>query len=268
MTQEPDSRRPDRSPADAAEPDSAASASAPEPGARPVPPPEPRQRWRLTFARASDPGRRSHRDVADAWLAGLADSGLPLAGGGRGRQPLSFGLALPAGVAVEHELADLLLVERLRLHVVRPAVERSLPDGLELIDIHDVWLGSPAIAAAVAAADYRVTLGGSAARDGDRLAAAVAGFMAASSVSVERRRGSGTTAVDIRPLVADVRVDGTALWVRGLVHPERGAGRPEDVVAALAASMGADLVVEELVRERVLLAEELGGPASTPGDAV
>ena len=36
--------------------------------------------------------------------------------------------------------------------------------------------------------------------------------------------------------------------------PERGVGRPEEVLAALAERMGVELAFSELVRERIVLA--------------
>jgi radical SAM-linked protein len=247
------------------------ASTAAEPSVSTVPPREPRQRWRIVFARRADPNRLTHRDVADAWLAALTASGLPLAGGGRGRQPLTFGLPLPAGIAAEREVADLVLVERLPIAEVRPSLLRSLPPGVALVDLHDVWLGAPAIAASVVAADYRVTVADATRLDGAQLAAAAAELLASASVPIARQRGGGEATVDLRPLVDDIRPIGDAgdgggmgLWIRCRVHPERGSGRPEEVVAAISAIAGRDVEVGETVRERVVLAEDRADPASDP----
>jgi hypothetical protein len=47
------------------------------------------------------------------------------------------------------------------------ACERP-PGGWRLVDVHDVWLGSPALAGQVVAADYRIEVAGA---DADALAA-------------------------------------------------------------------------------------------------
>ena len=42
-------------------------------------------------------------------------------------------------------------------------------------------------------------------------------------------------------------------------HPELGAGRPEEVVAALADAAGVALAIAAMTRSRLLLADGLGG---------
>ena len=42
---------------------------------------------------------------------------------------------------------------------VRDRIGAGLPEGWRLVDVYDVWLGAPALAGQVAAADYRITLG-------------------------------------------------------------------------------------------------------------
>jgi hypothetical protein len=46
--------------------------------------------------------------------------------------------------------------------------------------------------------------------------------------------------------------------MRTLSHPSLGTGRPDEVVAALGDLAGIDLEVRMVVRERLVLAEELG----------
>ena len=67
---------------------------------------------------------------------------------------------------------------------------------------------------------------------------------------------------DLRPLLADVRVvDGgppVVVRIRTRFHPELGTGRPEEVVLALGDRVGVEVSVERIVRERLVLADELG----------
>jgi hypothetical protein len=86
-----------------------------------------------------------------------------------------------------------------------------------------------------------------------------------SATTLERRRPKGNDSVtyDLRPLLAAIDVqDGTPplLHLRTLFHPERGAGRPEEVLAALADALGRPLAAAAIVRERVLLADAPAGP--------
>ena len=67
---------------------------------------------------------------------------------------------------------------------------------------------------------------------------------------------------DLRPLLVAVAVSDpgppATLTVRTRFHPELGTGRPEEVVGALGDELGQTLVATSIVRERLVLADELG----------
>ncbi|MFL5680594.1 MAG: TIGR03936 family radical SAM-associated protein [Chloroflexota bacterium] len=225
-----------------------------------VAPREPRQRWRVTFRRGSGAPAVTHREVADTWMASLAEAGLPLlhAEGSKRRPPLTFAAPLPLGMPVEADLADLFLAERCLAWDVRDRVSAAGPDGIDVVALHDVWLGAPALSAVAAAADYRVELEGDAPAG---VAPAAQALLAAPSIPRRRQKGNGTVEYDLRPLVDSIdldRVGGTAvLRVRTRFHPERGSGRPEEVVAALGDVLGRPLAVTGTVRERILTIDEI-----------
>jgi radical SAM-linked protein len=238
-------------------------------GERPVRVAEPRQRWRIAFRRPAGDDADSRRDIVPDWLDRLAATGLPLAsrGGGRARMALALGAPLPVGMAGERELADVLLAERLPAWRVREAVRATLPSGHDLVELGDVWLGAPPLAAAIAGADYRVTL----ASDGDRGAEAVRGaaewLLAEQSVPRVRQKGGREVAYDLRPLVAGIEVLGgppTVLRVRARFDPERGSGRPDEVLGALSDRLGQPIAAAETVRERLLLAEDFADLGAKP----
>jgi hypothetical protein len=68
-------------------------------------------------------------------------------------------------------------------------------------------------------------------------------------------------AYDLRPLLVDRAVaeagPPTVIVARTRFHPELGTGRPEEVVAALGDALGAPIDVASVVRERLVLADEL-----------
>jgi hypothetical protein len=176
---------------------------------------------------------------------------------GRVRPRIAFGAPIPASLEVERELADIFLTEFVPIWQVREGLTAHLPDGWRLVDLHDVWLGGPALAGQVAAADYRIGMTGG---DGAVLASAAVALLAATELPRERLKGASTVRYDLRPLLADVRVidDGPppVLRTRTRFDPVLGTGRPEEVVAALGDAVGSPLVVTSLVRERLILAEE------------
>jgi radical SAM-linked protein len=219
----------------------------------------------------------THRELADGWLAALAASGLPLphAEGSRPRSPLSFAAPLPIGVPAERELADLLLAERMPIGDVRELLVPTLPESVELTGLHDVWLGAAPLPASLAAADYRVRLASDVSAIDLTLAAAE--LLAAETLPRQRARGGSQVSYDLRPLVDAVKVQPplpdapdpraaeandpapaeAVLLIRTLFDSARGMGRPEEVVAALADVLGRGIEMGGVVRERLLLVDEL-----------
>jgi radical SAM-linked protein len=220
---------------------------------------EARQRWRIVFRRDAGADALAQRDVTATWEAGFVASGLPLATAGR-RPRLVFGAPLPVGIAAERELADLFLAEVRPAHQVRAGLSAALPRGYELIDLFDVWLGAPSLASSVAGADYRVAVGGF---DGPiaELEAGAGALLAARSLPRERKKGGGSVRYDLRPLLLDLAVAAPGpppeLRIRTRIDSSVGAGRPDEVVAALSDRVGRPLVVASTVRERLLLADDL-----------
>jgi radical SAM-linked protein len=233
-----------------------------EPSTAPLEPPIPRQRWRLVLARAADGPATAQRELAEAWERAVRDAALPMAwsDGSNPRPRISFGAPLPVGMAADGELIDIVLTERWPVWRVREGLAPVLPAGWRLVDLQDVWLAGPPLAGRVAAADYRIVLAG--APDAGRLRAAVTELLAAPRIPRERAKGGGVVAYDLRPLVIDVGMGETSppvvVTTRTRFHPELGTGRPEEVIGALAAAAGVPLEIEAIVRERLLLADEVG----------
>ncbi len=197
--------------------------------------------------------------MVDVWETALEASALPLFRPvGRARGRIAFGAPIPATLEVERELADILLTEFVPTWQVREGLTDHLPDGWRLVDLFDVWLGSPPLAGQVAAADYRIGVNGA---DGPALVTAAAGLLAAKELPRERLKGGSTVRYDLRPLLVDARVvEGgppVVLLARTRFDPVLGTGRPEEVVAALRDEVSRPLDVSSLVRERLILAEEL-----------
>jgi radical SAM-linked protein len=220
----------------------------------------PRQRWRLVLAKSVDAPRIAGRELTDAWEDALEATGLPVHRAvGRSRTRVAFAAPLQQGLAAEREFAEVFLAERVPIWRVREAVGARVPEGWRLVDLFDVWVGGPALAGRVVAADYRIEL-----IDGtvpDRLAEAARSLLAARELPRVRQKGEGTVAYDLRPLLLDVAVHpGTACVIRARtrIHPELGTGRPEEVVAALAERVGEPLEVRTIMRERVILSGETG----------
>jgi radical SAM-linked protein len=195
------------------------------------------------------------------WEAAIDAAGLPVAWteGARPRPRISFGAPLPLEMPAEGELIDLVLTERWPAWRVREALRGRLPDGWRLIELTDVWLGGPPLPGRVVAADYRITLG-----PGPRpaaLAKAAAELLTAERIDRWRAKGAESVPYDLRPLLLDVRLAAPGpppvVVARTRFHPELGTGRPEEVVAAMGERLGLDLEVTSIVRERLLLLDDV-----------
>ncbi len=221
---------------------------------------EPRQRWRLVVARAAGAPDQAQRDLADDWVAAIDAAGLPVAWteGARPRPRIACGAPLPVGMAANAELIDVVITERWPAWRVREALTKHVPAGWRLVDVQDVWLAGPPLAGRVAAADYEIVLAGN--PHGDLLRVAAAGLLAAPRVSRQRAKGEDTVEYDLRPLLIDISIeDGPPVTVtaRTRFHPELGTGRPEEVVAALSDRLGLMLEIDSVVRDRLVLVEDL-----------
>jgi radical SAM-linked protein len=227
---------------------------------RPERPAEPRQRWRLVVARAADATEEAQRDVADGWVGAIEAAGLPVAWteGARSRPRIAFGAPLPIGMAANAELIDVVLSERWPTWRVRESLAGLVPAGWQLVELHDVWLAGPPLAGRVAAADYEVVLSGD--LPVERIRQAAADLLAAPHLPRRRPRADSSVEYDLRPLLIDVRVDGgppVRVLMRTRFHPELGTGRPEEVVAALADRAGRSLEIASVLRDRLILVEDL-----------
>lgn len=264
----------------------------PDPSLMPAPPPlppaEPRQRWRLTFSREPVPADQVGRAALDAWQESLFESGLPVANvdpSGDGRARIAFAAPLPAAARGEAELADVWLLERRPLWAVREALADRLPAAHRWIEAEDVWLGEPALAGRVTAADWRIELVGPE-LERARLAVAAERMMATRSLPRTRVKGSSEKRYDLRLLLDDLVVSGddraddlsaaeatdrVVVRVRTRFDPELGTGRPEEVVAAMAEFGGLDLEMTSLARVRLVIAgsgeSSSGARAIGPGRA-
>ena len=211
-------------------------------------------------ARSTGAPEQPQRDVADGWATAIDAARLPVAWteGARPRPRIAFAAPLPIGMAANAELIDVVLTERWPAWRLREALAGHVPFGWRLVEVHDVWLAGPPLAGRVAAADYEVVLSGG--EPVDRLREAAGELLAAPHLHRLRARGDDSIAYDLRPLLIDVGVEAgppVVVTVRTRIHPELGTGRPEEVVAALADRAGVALEIASIVRERVILAEDL-----------
>lgn len=254
---------------------------------------ESRQRWRLVFARDEEARFLSHLDAVKLWERAFRRGGIPVATseGFSPRPRVVFAAPLQLGMLAEHELADLFLAERLTSHNLRARLAAGMPRGYRIVELHDEWVGAPALAPQLAAADYRLSL---LHVERPAVETCIRTLLAAERLPRQRHREDKVVAYDLRPLLIDLRlragtdslgiaappspspspsdvVEGVCIWMRLRHTQDEGSGRAEEVVAALAEALpgrgagsssgqAAELTAVEMVhpvRERLWLNREL-----------
>jgi radical SAM-linked protein len=186
----------------------------------------------------------SHHDFARALERALRRADVPMAysAGFSPHPKISYVGAAPTGVASEAEYLELGLAATVDVERLRAALDASLPDGLDVLECVEVRPGTGGLAERVQASAWRVELPGITPAE---LAAAVAAFLAADRVDVQRLTRDGRRELDARgPVVtasasAGTSEDGCAI-LELVVRQVTPAVRPDDVLAALRAV--ADLV--------------------------
>ena len=225
----------------------------------------PRQRWQILFARRDPALRLRQAELLAEFERAFREAGLPISqtNATRPRARLKFAANLPVGVELRGEVLEVYLDELTPIGRIQAASE-LLPDGVEMVDAREVWHGFPSAASQLRAAEYEVKVRarGDAPLSSDDLRGAVVRLLAAQRLPGKRRRGeserrSDSGQRDLRPYIEDVEVldvdeaarTATVRMVLRLDPP--GAGRPEDVVAAL------DLPVRagQAIRTRLLFVD-------------
>jgi radical SAM-linked protein len=193
------------------------------------------KRGRLRFS--------SHRDFTRAFERALRRAGVPMAysAGFTPHPKISYvGSVAPTGVASEAEYLEVGLASPVDVDRLRAALDVCLPDGLDLLECVQVAPGTGALADRIDASAWRIELPGVAPAE---LAAALASFLAADRVEVERLTKAGRRQLDARAAVVGASAsaaedqDGCAI-LELVVRQVTPAVRPDDVLAALRAVAG------------------------------
>ncbi|WP_233515202.1 TIGR03936 family radical SAM-associated protein [Marinitenerispora sediminis] len=180
----------------------------------------------------------SHRDIARALERALRRARIPVAfsAGFSPHPKISYTGAAPTGVASEAEYFELALTEASEPEQVRVRLDAAMPEGLDVVEVVTATAGG--LADRLEASEWRVELPGVAPDDAR---AAVAAFLAADTVEVERLTKKGRRRFDTRGAVLRLDVDGSGAAERDetyvilqlVVRHTTPAVRPDDVVNGL-----------------------------------
>jgi radical SAM-linked protein len=189
-------------------------------------------RIRIKFAKTDAMRFTGNLDLHRAWERSFRRADLPLAysQGFNPRPRIQLASALPLGFTSQEEIVDVWLEEDLPLKAINAALEDALPPGLQLLEITEVDLRSPALQTQIEASEFIVTLLDSLPNLDKRLEA-----LLRLEELIRQRRGKS---YDLRPLILDIALlpsgksDPPRIFLR-LASREGATGRPEEVIDAL-----------------------------------
>jgi len=209
------------------------------------------QRLRVHYAKRGRLRFSSHRDFQRAFERALRRSAVPMAysAGFSPHPKVSYAGAAPTGVASEAEYLEIGLAQRCDPERLRAALDASLPDDLDVLELVEVAPPPPNVKAEslsdrLEASVWEVRLAGT---EPATAAAAVAAFLAVDRVEVTRMTKNGLRTFDARaavvtleagpdPRAGDASEGSTApcAILRLVVRHVISAVRPDDVLAGLA----------------------------------
>lgn len=200
------------------------------------------QRIRLRYTKRGRLRFTSHRDFQRAFERALRRAEVPMAysAGFTPHPKVSYANAAPTGTGSEAEYLEIALTERRDPAVLRALLDESLPDGLDVIDA--VEAHTSGLADRLEASVWELRLDGVTPEDAGR---AVAAFLAAEEVQVERQTKKGIRSFDARAAVvaltasaseADRPGAGACAILRLVVRHSTPAVRPDDVLSGLRAT--------------------------------
>jgi radical SAM-linked protein len=209
------------------------------------------QRIRLRYAKRGRLRFASHRDFQRSFERAMRRAGVPIAfsAGFSPHPKVSYANAAPTGAASEAEYLEIAVVERCDPDRLRTALDESLPTGLDIVDAVEVRTGD--FADRLQASHWRLVLPQVAPA---QLADAVATFLAATEVEVQRLTKKGMRTFDARAAVINAevgdqaetaaaqRADGGADDLCAILHlvvrHQAPAVRPDDVLVGLRETSG------------------------------
>ncbi|WP_052305452.1 MULTISPECIES: TIGR03936 family radical SAM-associated protein [Thermomonospora] len=197
------------------------------------------QRLRVRYAKRGRMRFTSQRDISRAVERAVRRAGIPVAfsAGFTPHPKISYLGAAPTGVASEAEYLELGLTRACDPEQVRADLDAALPAGLDALDAVVAPAGT-SLADRLQASAWRVRLDGV---HPDAAEQAVAAFLAAERVEVERLTKKGRRRFDARAAVAVCELDrgasktadGPSAILRMVVRHVDHAVRPDDVLAGL-----------------------------------
>lgn len=200
------------------------------------PPPPAVQKLRLRYSKRGRLRFTSHRDIARAFERALRRAQVPMAysAGFSPHPKISWVGAAPTGVASEAEYVEISLAVRVDPDLLRVALDASLPDGIDIVEVVEAPPGT-SLPERIQASHWEVRL---VEVSLERAQRAVAAFLAAPEVLVQRLVKDGFRTLDARAAtvsaaVCDTEGEPGCVILHLVLRHVTPAVRPDDVLSGL-----------------------------------
>lgn len=186
-------------------------------------------RIRITFVKQGPLRYTGHLDLHKLWERAARRAELPLAySHGFHPQPkMNMAAALPLGFSSRCEVMDMKLEHNIPLDDLTTRLNRTLPSGLQVVQVAQVEDRAPALQTQVLSAKYEVTL--TEAIDEAELKRKIDSVIESKALPRERR----SKRYDLRPLIEDLSILPDGRIFMRLAAREGATGRPEEVLDVL-----------------------------------
>ena len=154
---------------------------------------------------------------------------------------ISIASPLPVGHTAAAEVIDILLDSPVAPDEFVARLQPILPNGLQLVSVHEVPVELPALQEHLCAAEYEVTIEPDPALrpelKPDEIAGRVEQLLATTSLPRTRKRAEKVSHYDLRALIQDLYIvhadNGTTTLCMRLANTPGNTGRPEEVLDAM-----------------------------------
>jgi radical SAM-linked protein len=205
---------------------------------QPVQQPPAVQRLRIRYAKRGRLRFTSHRDFGRAFERAIRRAGLPIAysSGFSPHSRISYANASPTGALSEAEYLEIGLVEARDPAVVRARLDQALPAGLDVVEVVESGQARGSLADRLEASVWKISFDEVSL---DELESAVAAFLDAERLEVERMTKRGVRVFDCRSAVvrlavaSDDRPGAKCATIDMVMRHGTPSVRPDDVLAGL-----------------------------------
>ncbi len=186
-------------------------------------------RIRITFIKQGALRYTGHLDLHKLWERAARRADLPLAySQGFHPQPkMNMAAALPLGFSSRCEVMDIKLEQDISLHDLPTRLNRTLPSGIQVVDVSQVDERAPALQTQVLSAEYEITL--TEPVDRSELERKIESVIESKAIPRERRGKM----YDLRPLIEELKLSSGGKIFMRLAAREGATGRPEEVLDVL-----------------------------------